>query len=593
MTTTEQTNHYISYQLDQIPFTLAGSFLTIAARNASGSPRLLYRTASGKAVTRQGMPFNAPDFFELALLKDGQEIPYQWTAQPHRLDLITDGNARVTFAFADADTLLFETHHCLLRLLPAKNFAQKFSPRPDQVYLIDHPARGFHILRAGKGTQLEVVDSATVTGYDPRHGDLPRTITFTGGEHTAGALRFSSIETDWTDPLPELEETVSLREIEFGRWLKLRPEAPSVYEDTANQAWFLMWNSTTPASGPLTRPAIYMSKFWMNGIWAWDNCFTAMAVAKADPELAWNQMLMFFDNQDANGMIPDQITDLECWNCFTKPPIYGWAIRKMISKLGPVKSKPYLDQLYKPLARLTEWWYTYRDYDGDGMCQYHHGNDSGWDNATLFDQGYPTEGADLAAHLTLQCEMLAEIAFTLGKVKASKRWRERAEKQLDNLLEQGVKDNRFFSPLDGHRDAPPSQSLVNYIPMVLGHRLPKKIRAALLQDLGTEGPFLTPYGYASEAPASPKYTPDGYWRGPVWAASTYMIFDGLVDAKEFALARTVAERFCDLCVKEPGFWENYDALTGKGLRCPGYTWTASVFLLMAEWLAAQERLINR
>ena len=55
----------------------------------------------------------------------------------------------------------------------------------------------------------------------------------------------------------------------------------------------------------------------------------------------------------------------------------------------------------------------------------------------------------------------------------------------------------------------------------------------------------------------------------------------------------MAERFCDLCVKEPGFWENYDALTGKGLRCPGYTWTASVFLLMAEWLAAQERLNNR
>ena len=32
MTTTEQTNHYISYQLDQIPFTLAGSFLTTHRR---------------------------------------------------------------------------------------------------------------------------------------------------------------------------------------------------------------------------------------------------------------------------------------------------------------------------------------------------------------------------------------------------------------------------------------------------------------------------------------------------------------------------------------------------------------------------------
>jgi len=36
-------------------------------------------------------------------------------------------------------------------------------------------------------------------------------------------------------------------------------------------------------------------------------------------------------------------------------------------------------------------------------------------------------------------------------------------------------------------------------------------------------------------------------------------------------------------------FENYDALTGRGLRDPAYTWTCSVFLLLAEWLAEQGR----
>ena len=47
----------------------------------------------------------------------------------------------------------------------------------------------------------------------------------------------------------------------------------------------------------------------------------------------------------------------------------------------------------------------------------------------------------------------------------------------------------------------------------------------------------------------------------------------------------IAQRFCDMCIQTNGFWENYNASTGKGLRCPGYTWTAAVFLLLAEWLA--------
>jgi hypothetical protein len=67
-----------------------------------------------------------------------------------------------------------------------------------------------------------------------------------------------------------------------------------------------------------------------------------------------------------------------------------------------------------------------------------------------------------------------------------------------------------------------------------------------------------------------------------------LIFDGLAQGGESGLARTIAERFCEMCRRSPGFWENYDALTGQGLDCPGYTWTAACFLLMAEWLHAAE-----
>jgi glycogen debranching enzyme len=240
--------------------------------------------------------------------------------------------------------------------------------------------------------------------------------------------------------------------------------------------------------------------------------------------------------------------------------------------------------IYKPLSRLTDWWYTYRDFDQDGLPQYFHGNDSGWDNSTVFDHDGPVEGADLAAYLVLQCECLAFIAETTGRKKAAIRWKSRAEKQLADLLTHSVKEDRFYSPLNGSGEAEASQSLLNYLPLLLGKRLPKRIRIAMINDLRPGGPFLTQFGLASEPPSSIKYMPDGYWRGPIWAPSTYLIFDGLINSGEFELAHLIAERFCNMCLQESGFWENYDALTGKGLRCPGYSWTASIFLLLAEWL---------
>ena len=75
-----------------------------------------------------------------------------------------------------------------------------------------------------------------------------------------------------------------------------------------------------------------------------------------------------------------------------------------------------------------------------------------------------------------------------------------------------------------------------------------------------------------------------------------MIFDGLVDCGETALATMIAERYCRMCVEFPGFWENYDARTGKGLRCPSYSWTAAVFILLASWLhdsKAKNKTVNK
>lgn len=582
----------LTYALDQIPFSMRGSFLLITSRNSSGSPRLLYKTCSGRIHYTHNLPFPAEEFFELSLFKDGLDVPYTWRVSPYYLELDGEAGEKVTLVFSDSQTILFVAENIGLKLMPCKVFPVQYSPAANQITLVDWFARGIHMFRADDNSIVSAARTQIITGIEKHWGEFPCTITFEPKEHVStfmGEIRFSRFETSWDKPIPVFERILSIRKAEFTAWLDKLPAVPETYHIPAEVAWMLLWSLQVPVEGALTRSAIYMSKFWMNGIWAWDNLFNAIAIAHADPRLAWDQLMIFFDYQDPNGMVPDMITDLEPIYGFTKPPLHGWAIRKLVNKLGVKASLPYLNKLYKPLNQLTKWWYILRDFDQDGLPQYTHGNDSGWDNSTVFDQGYPVEGADLSAYLVLQADCLAYIAELTGRNKAALRWKLQADKQLADLLSHSVKDDHFFSPLTGSSEAEPSQSLINYLPLILGKRLPKRIRNALIADLQPGGPFLTLFGLASEPPSSIKYMPDGYWRGPIWGASTYLIVDGLIACGEMELAHLIAERFCNLCLREPGFWENYDALTGKGLRCPGYSWTAAVFLLLAEWLAGDGR----
>jgi glycogen debranching enzyme len=90
---------------------------------------------------------------------------------------------------------------------------------------------------------------------------------------------------------------------------------------------------------------------------------------------------------------------------------------------------------------------------------------------------------------------------------------------------------------------------------------------------------LTEWGPATERPGSAEYQADGYWRGPVWAPSTVLIEDGLRRAGRTELADEISQRFRALCERS-GFAENFDAITGEGLRDRAYTWTASAYLLL-------------
>ncbi|MDQ6419776.1 trehalase family glycosidase [Paenibacillus sp. LHD-117] len=367
---------------------------------------------------------------------------------------------------------------------------------------------------------------------------------------------------------------------EFREWLSKILPVRAEWSEARELAAYITWSCVVPKRGLLTRQAMYMSKNWMTNIWSWDHCFNAMALIRSRPELAWDQFMIFFDAQDASGALPDFINDkYALWNC-CKPPIHGWTLRWMMERTDWIGAEQ-LEEVYEPLSRWTRWWFEQRDDNGNGIPEYQHGNDCGWDNSTVFLHGGPVETPELCAFLILQCETLALVAERLGKPIEADQWQMAADALLARMLERFWTGDRFVAYVRDERHEGQGDSLLLYMPIILGLRLPEDVFQTLLAGLREEGRFLTENGFATENVASDYYSPDGYWRGPIWAPVMMLLADGLASAGETELASLAAERFCRMAGKS-GMAENFDALTGEGLRDRAFTWTSSVFLMLAS-----------
>ena len=241
-------------------------------------------------------------------------------------------------------------------------------------------------------------------------------------------------------------------------------------------------------------------------------------------------------------------------------------------------------EVYAGLAAWTRYWLDGRRAPGSALPHYQHGNDSGWDNSTVFDADRLVESPDLAAFLVLQLDELAVLAADVAPSEAEG-WRQESVVVRDALLRELRRGDLLVArSVDGHRDASTS-SLLTALPVIAAAHLPSEMIDALVEVVETH---LTEFGPATERVDSPAYAADGYWRGPIWAPSTFIIEQGLRAAGRDALADDVAARFLRLC-EVGGFAENFDALTGEGLRDRAYTWTAAVYLRFSAASAERPR----
>jgi len=488
----------------------------------------------------------------------------------------------IELAYESADTIRLRGTGLGLRLATAATTLTPFSGS----YLYRDPVDGAHVLTSyetGRRYRITVLDGALAAAAGVQAlGPGDRHLALGAGSP------WEIVIEEYESARPPYVRTATFDDVvdaagaRFGAFVEAVAPWRGPGTPAAELAAYVLWSATVAPAGFLGRPGVLMSKHWMDKVWSWDHCFNAIALAAGDPELAWHQFLLPFDHQDPAGALPDSVTHSEILYNFVKPPIHGWALTRLREGLTRPLDRAQLVDAYERLARWTGFWLTSRRVPGHLLPHYQHGNDSGWDNATTFDDDRVIETADLAGFLVLQLRQLAVLADEIDRPAAAARWNDTADALRAALLDQLWDGKRFVARSATTGRTRSSTSLLDLMPIALGAELPPAVSDRLADRLRTH---LTAHGLATEAVDSPHYAADGYWRGPIWAPSTVLIEDGLRRAGHHELADEISERFRALCERS-GFAENFDARTGAGLRDRAYTWTASSYLILA---AAHER----
>lgn len=555
-----------AFDVRQIPFSRRGSWLDL-------SPVVgLHRYADDIHLVTHQTGMHAV----LALTPDvgGARADTEWRAEPARLTWTSASGGVIEAVFEGPSALRLRGRGLGLRIADAASELTPFTG----TYLYRDPMDGasvFTSYETGRRYRVSVLVGLAHTVGAERLGVGERHVRLEGEAWEVVVEEYETARPPYR-ATASFDEAVAAVDSEFSAYLDAIAPWRDGAAPAAARAAYVLWSATVPPGGFLRRESVFMSKHWMDKVWSWDHCFNALALADI-PQLALDQFLTPFDHQDASGALPDSVTHSEVLYNYVKPPIHGWALARLRERLTAPLTVDVLEEIYDRLATWTRFWLDARRPEGAELPHYQHGNDSGWDNSTMFDADRVLVAPDLAAFLVLQLDELARLGDELGRPDAEA-WRADAQRMLRALLSQLRDERGFFAlaPLSGRRSS--RTSLLTSMPIVLGNLL---TAADVSRTAASIRRHLTPWGLATEPVDSPHYEPDGYWRGPIWAPSTLLIEDGLRRAGAVALADEVSSRFLRLC-EGSGFAENFDAVTGEGLRDRAYTWTASVYLVLAR-----------
>ncbi len=226
---------------------------------------------------------------------------------------------------------------------------------------------------------------------------------------------------------------------------------------------------------------------------------------------------------------------------------------------------------YQKLVDTVAFWENTRRAP-DGLFRWYNGVESGVDNnpAVSDTPAEVTEGVDLQCYLTREYLALALLAEKLGKSEDAAKFRKNAE-ELERLVQQKMwsqTDGTFLNIDSRTGHFVRVKTWTNFVPLWAGIATREQADRMIEDHLLNAKEFWSANGVRTLAPDEPLYNPrSGYWRGPVWVISNYLMMHGLLNYGYKSEARELASKTVRLLVDDlkshGGMNECYNPETGE------------------------------
>jgi hypothetical protein len=338
-------------------------------------------------------------------------------------------------------------------------------------------------------------------------------------------------------------------------------------------------------------------------ILGWSSLFTALELALESQKLAVDSLKAVLDTQYPNGNIPSWRGRSGGTADRSQPPVGAFVVLKLFERLGDVDILRYA---YPCLQRWHDYWtaprtngQARRDGNGDGLLEW--GTDTGllaknvaaweknasgrmragwesgqddlpnWDDAPFNDETgtLALNCVDLNSLYALDAWCLAEIARILGRPVDVERYRDQYDrmKALVNARLWNEREGFYFDRYwDGRFSVHEAAS--SFFPLLAG--IPDEARAQrMLKRLLDARKFWGDHVIPSISRDDPSFKPQSqqYWRGTIWPATNYLVYQGLkaygFDAVASEFAKKSAEMFLRSWTNFGLSPENFDSLTGE------------------------------
>jgi len=191
----------------------------------------------------------------------------------------------------------------------------------------------------------------------------------------------------------------------------------------------------------------------------------------------------------------------------------------------------------------------------DGFFRWYNGVESGVDNnpAVSDKPADVTEGVDLQCYIFREYLALAVLAQKLAKSDDAAKYQQSAE-ALRRLVQEKMwsEPDGMFLNIDAWTGKPVRvKTWTNFVPLWAGIATPEQAKRMINEHVLNPKEFWCDHGLRSLAPDEPLYNPkSGYWRGPVWVISNYLLMHGLMKYERGKEAQELADKTERLLVRD-------------------------------------------